>query len=68
MQEKMTSPRVVVDNKVADFVLTSRERRLISNFRATEIVGQEMLLDSSEQYMRILPAEPVKLSLLRTSK
>jgi hypothetical protein len=68
MQDKVTSPRVIVENKNADFVLTSRERRLISNFRATEVAGQEMLLDTSEQYMRILPAAPVKLSLLRAAK
>lgn len=68
MQEKLTSPRVVVDNQHADLVLTSRERRLISNFRATEPAGQDMLLDTSEQYVRILPAAPVKLSLLRPAK
>jgi hypothetical protein len=68
MQDKVASPRVVVQNNDADFVLTNRERRLISNFRATEIAGQEMLLDTSEQYMRILPAAPVKLSLLRAAE
>jgi hypothetical protein len=68
MVDEIASPRVVVDNQSVDIVLTSRERRLISNFRAVEAAGQDMLLDLSAQYVRTLPATTVKLSLLRPAE
>lgn len=51
-----------------NFHLTSRERRLVRNFRGMKGTAQEMMLDLSEQYIRTLPAAPVKLRLLRSGK
>jgi len=47
-----------------DFQLTGRERHLIRNFRAMKGNAQDMLFDLSGQYMRTLPATPVRLRLL----
>lgn len=47
-----------------DFQITGRERHLIRNFRAMKGSAQEMLFELSAQYMRTLPATPVKLRLL----
>lgn len=63
--ETMPNMVLVAENDNDDFQLTPRERRLISNFRATKWSAQEMLVDLSEQYMRTLPAVPVKLALVR---
>lgn len=50
----------------AEFQLSSREQILIRNFRAMKPSAGDMLVDLSEQYVRTLPANPVKLRLLRT--
>jgi hypothetical protein len=61
-----TVPRVEIASKTDNdsFQMSSRERSLISNFRAMKGSAQGMLLDLAEQYKRTLPAEPVKLRLL----
>jgi hypothetical protein len=55
---------LVYEAEADDFQLTGRERHLIRNFRAMKGSAQEMLFDLSAQYMRTLPAAPVKLRLL----
>jgi hypothetical protein len=69
MMEK-TGPKVAIAPKTDNdgFQLSSRERSLISSFRAMKGSAQGMLLDLAEQYKRTLPAEPVKLRLLTPGK
>ena len=68
LDEIVSKLGVVPKTDSEDFPLTSRERRLVRNFRAMKSTAQEMLLDLSDQYKRTLPAAPVKLQLLRSGK
>jgi len=62
-----TVPMMTLARKAddADFQLSSREQILIRNLRAMKSSAGDMLIDLSEQYVRTLPATPVKLRLLR---
>jgi hypothetical protein len=48
----------------AELQLSNRERMLIKNFRAMEEVAQHTLVDVSEEWARILPAERLRLKLV----
>ena len=63
-----TVPMMTLARKTddAEFQLSSREQILIRNLRAMKSSAGDMLVDLSEQYVRTLPAKPVKLRLLRT--
>lgn len=65
-----TAPSLAVAIKYhnPEFQLTNKELRLIRNFRAMKESAKDMLVDLSEQYRRTLPAEPVRLRLLRSDK
>jgi len=52
----------VIDN--TNLQLTDEERQLIANFRAMERCAQQMILACAAQYSFILPAEPVRLTLV----
>ena len=45
--------------------LSSRERRLLTNFRQMKESAREMLVDLSDQYRRTLPEKRAELRLLR---
>lgn len=53
--------RLVESNDVR---LTSDERQMIANFRAMKDSAQQMLLMLAAQYSCILPAEPVRLTVV----
>jgi hypothetical protein len=55
----MTTPAKIIDGQG----LTSQERQLIANFRATKTSARQFLVDMSAEYKRTLPAEPVRLTL-----
>lgn len=62
MSEREPQLTACVSN--TELKLTSQERMLIKNFRAMEAVAQHTLVDVSEEWARILPAEPVRLTLV----
>jgi len=64
LDDEKTQIGLVYEGDTDEFQLTGRERHLIRNFRAMKGSAQEMLFDLSAQYMRTLPATPVKLRLL----
>lgn len=68
VDETVPSLAVVTRHQSSDFQLTSKEMRLIRNFRSLKESAKDMLVDLSDQYCRTLPAEPVRLKLLRSGE